>query len=115
VSGESVAAPANLRAADGPALKSAIAQEALVLVDFWASWCGPCRALAPMVERIAETHPELAVVKVDVEANDALADEFGVRAVPSLLLFKKGACVERLIGKVPYITIQRALARHGAA
>ncbi len=64
------------------------------------------------VAKIAETHPGLTVVKVDIDVNGELADEFGVQSIPSLLLFKAGACVERLVGKVPYIAIERALARH---
>ncbi len=104
---------ANLIETDGAGCKAAIGENALVLVDFWAPWCGPCRAVKPMVAKIAETHPGLTVVKVDIDANGDLADEFGVRSIPSLLLFKAGACVERLVGKVPYIAIQRALARHG--
>ena len=103
---------ANLIEADGAGCKAAIGENALVLVDFWAPWCGPCRAVKPMVAKIAETHPGLTVVKVDIDANGDLADEFGVRSIPSLLLFKAGTCVERLVGKVPYIAIQRALARH---
>ncbi len=104
---------ANLIEADGPACKAAIGAKEMVLVDFWAAWCGPCRAVKPMVAKIAETNPGLTVIKVDIDSNGALADEFGVRSIPSLLLFKGGNCVERLVGKVPYIAIQRAVARHG--
>ncbi len=73
---------------------------AIVLIDFWAQWCGPCRSLAPVVDELAARHPALTVVKVDVEANGNLADEFDVRSVPSLLLFKAGQCVGRQVGKV---------------
>ena len=86
----------------------------MVLVDFWADWCGPCRAVKPMVEKIAATYPRLTVIKVDIDANMELAAEFDVKSIPSLLLFKGGTCVERLIGKVPYISIQRAVAKHEA-
>jgi thioredoxin 1 len=104
---------ANLIEANGPACKAAIGDNGMVLVDFWAPWCGPCRAVKPMVEKIAEIHPGLTVVKVDIDSNGELADEFGVQSIPSLLLFKGGECVERLVGKVPYIMIHRALAKHG--
>ncbi len=66
-----------------------------------------------MLERLAETHPQLTVVKVDVDANGELADQFGVKSIPSLLLFKAGECVDRLVGKVPYIKIVRAVEKHG--
>ncbi len=107
-----MSAATNLIEADGAGCKAAIGANGMVLVDFWAPWCGPCRAVKPMVARIAETHPDLTVVKVDIDANGERADEFGVRSIPTLLLFKGGVCVERLVGKVPYIAIQRALARH---
>ncbi len=109
-----MAEAANLIEADGAGCKAAIGENALVLVDFWAPWCGPCRAVKPMVAKIAETHPGVTVVKVDIDANGDLADELGVQSIPSLLLFKAGTCVEHLVGKVPYIAIHRALARPGA-
>jgi thioredoxin 1 len=102
----------NLRDADTPACKAAIDAGGYVLVDFWATWCGPCRSLAPVLAELAGRHAELTILKVDVEANGGLADEFGVRSVPSLLLFKAGACVDRLVGKVPYVTLERMIAKH---
>lgn len=65
-----------------------------------------------MIEKLAETHPWLTVVRVDIEADGALADEFGVQAVPCMLLFKSAECVERLVGKVPYILLERAVRKH---
>jgi len=73
-----------------------------VLVDFWAAWCGPCRAIAPAVEEIAtEYSGRLKVVKVDVDENPDIAGKYGVQGIPTLLLFKDGNAVERLVGAYP--------------
>ncbi len=70
-----------------------------VLVDFYADWCGPCRAIAPIVEEIArELNDRLKVVKLDVDQNPKTALQYGVQSIPTLILFKGGAEVERLIG-----------------
>jgi len=70
-----------------------------VLVDFYADWCGPCRAIAPVVEEIAaELTTKLKVVKLDVDQNQETAMQYGVQSIPTLLIFKNGKEVERLIG-----------------
>ena len=70
-----------------------------VLVDFWASWCGPCRMLAPTVEAIAERYSESAeVVKLNVDDNPATSEVYGIRSIPTLILFSGGKEVERVIG-----------------
>ncbi len=70
-----------------------------VLVDFWAEWCGPCQALAPVLEQIADARADsLKVVKVDVDAEQRLAQNHGVRALPTLLLFRDGQSVGQLVG-----------------
>jgi thioredoxin 1 len=73
-----------------------------VLVDFWAPWCGPCKALGPVLDEIAKELAGRATVgKVNVEADPDLADRFGVKALPSLLFFKNGALAQTLVGAVP--------------
>ena len=73
-----------------------------VLVDFWAAWCGPCRAVAPTVEALASEYAgKLKVVKLDVDESGDVAGQFGVQSIPTLILFKGGQPVERLVGNVP--------------
>ena len=69
-----------------------------VLVDFWASWCGPCTMLSPIVEQLAEEHPEIAVGKVNVDEAPELAQRFQVSAIPTLVLFKDGKAVDISVG-----------------
>ncbi|MEX1363905.1 MAG: thioredoxin [Nannocystaceae bacterium] len=70
-----------------------------VLVDFWATWCGPCRALAPHVEAVAhEFGDKLKVVKLDIDSNPQTPSKYGIRGVPTLLVFKDGELVDKLVG-----------------
>ena len=69
-----------------------------VLVDFWASWCGPCRMVVPIVEQIAEEYPEYKVVKVNVDEEQELAAQFGVMSIPTLMVVKNGEVVNKSVG-----------------
>ena len=71
-----------------------------VLVDFWATWCGPCRMLAPILEELSGRHPELKIVKVDVDENRDLALQYGIESIPTLLVFKGGQMADRSVGLV---------------
>jgi thioredoxin 1 len=84
-----------------------------VLVDFWAEWCGPCKALAPKLEEIAgEMSGKAKIVKVDVDANPDTASKYGVRGIPTLVLFKAGKEVGRLVGNQPKDAIVNLLKDH---
>jgi thioredoxin 1 len=84
-----------------------------VLVDFWAAWCGPCRAIASAVEEIAaEQRGKLKVVKLDVDENVEVSARYGVQSIPTLLLFKDGQPVERLVGAYPKRAILSKIQRH---
>ena len=72
-----------------------------VLVDFWATWCGPCRMVAPVLEEIANEKDDVKIVKLDVDANPLTAGRFGVRAIPTMILFKDGKEAQRLVGYMP--------------
>lgn len=73
-----------------------------VLVDFWAEWCGPCRMIAPILETIADEYSEsLKITKLDVDNNPQTAMKFGVQSIPTMILFKDGQPVERIIGYMP--------------
>ena len=69
-----------------------------VLVDFWASWCGPCRMVIPVVEKIAEEYPEYKVVKINVDEEQELASQFGVMSIPTLMIVKNGEVVNKSVG-----------------
>jgi thioredoxin 1 len=76
--------------------------QGVVLVDFWAAWCGPCKMIAPIVEQIAnENEGKITVGKLDVDANGQTAMKYGVMSIPTLILFKNGEPVERLVGYQP--------------
>jgi thioredoxin 1 len=81
-----------------------------VLVDFWAEWCGPCHAVAPVLEKIVEEHgDELRLVKVNIDEEQELATRYGVMSIPTMILFKDGEPTAAVIGAQPKSSIERAL------
>ena len=95
--------------------RAEVEQAALpVLVDFWAPWCGPCRAVAPMLERLAgERAGRLKIAKVNVDENPALSARFSVRSIPTLALFRGGVLIDEIHGAVPKATLEARLAELG--
>ncbi len=84
-----------------------------VLVDFWAEWCAPCRMLAPVIERIADTYDDqLKVGKMDVDANQEIPSQMGIMSIPTLILFKEGEPATRFVGVLPEQQLKEELDRY---
>ncbi len=83
--------------------------EGTVLVDFWATWCGPCRMLSPIVDEVASERPDVKVGKINVDEQPELAQQFGIMSVPTLLVFKNGEKVQESVGLIPKEKVEALL------
>ena len=89
--------------------KEAVTSNEVIVVDFWAAWCGPCRMLGEVLEEINRTNPELVIGKVNVDEERGLAQEFQIRSIPQIFVFKNGKIVKNISGYVPANTILEAV------
>jgi len=102
----------NTRLFDAAVLGSSVP----ILVDFWAAWCGPCRMVAPEVEKVAErTAGRALVLKVDTEANPELSARYGIRSIPTIMIFQGGKEITRTAGVQPAAALEQLLQRHAHA
>lgn len=100
---------------DGSFEKDVLQADRPVLVDFWAEWCAPCRMLAPTVDAVAERFASNArVVKVNVDENPGISQRYGIKGIPTLILFKNGAEEERVVGATSKEAISRMIEKHVA-
>ena len=112
-SGEVVAGSQPLAVTDATFALEVEQQKGLTVVDFWATWCGPCHMVAPVLEQLAgEYQGKLKVTKVDVDANQQTAIRFNVRSIPSILFFKDGRHVDTLVGAYPKPVFDQKIQQH---
>jgi len=101
-----------LNVSDATFDQEVLQSEQPVLVDFWAVWCGPCKAIAPVLEGVATTYAgKLKVAKVNVDENSATPSRYGIRGIPSLLFFKGGKVADQIVGFVPQEVIEEKIKR----
>ncbi|MFL5353795.1 thioredoxin [Archangium sp.] len=95
---------------DGDFAKEVLQSDQPVLVDFWATWCAPCRAIAPAVEELATQYKgKVKVAKINIDDNQDTPQQYGIRSIPTLLVFKGGKVVEQIVGAVPKSKLEAAL------
>ena len=83
-------------------LEEVLQTDKLVVIDFWASWCGPCKMIGPIIEEVSEEYEDKVIVgKVDVDNNDEAAAKYGIRNIPTILFIKNGEIVDKVVGVVP--------------
>ncbi|HEY7596526.1 MAG TPA: thioredoxin [Actinophytocola sp.] len=96
---------------DASFAEDVLGSDKLVLVDFWATWCGPCRMVAPVLEEIADEHADkITIAKLDVDANPTVARDYQVLSIPTLILFKGGEPVKQIVGAKPKAALLHDLA-----